>query len=697
MSGQQTTVSTSDIARIAGVGRATVTNWRRRHADFPKPAGGTEARPSFDLEEVESWLGDHGRLPEPTEDQKLWRGVLREADDAGLGAAVARAALFLVFLERAGHTSPDAMYVRPGGGPDLDAELGGEILREIGRTLPEMPGPLALLRSPNLMRDLSNAVTKRPPAEVLGTLLTRFRSETRGRVPGTPMPVAAFMATLARAATPAGSFRTVLDPSCGTGDLLEAARVQGAGYVYGEEKDLPIAQLAAAQMAVRLTGPGEGSTIRSGDALHEDRAYGPEIDAVLCNPPYSQRDWGAEELAYASRWEYGLPARSESELAWVQHCLARVRPGGPVVMLLPPAVAARSSGRRIRAELLRRGALRAVIALPPGAAQPAHIGLHIWVLQHPESEGRPRMENVLFMNCPSVPAGPSPDRPQVTWRELLTAPEKHGEVPGLSRSVPIIDLLDDTVDLTPAPRLAGPYEITRPDELRRTLGGSQGSLSSSLSRAVNLSPGREWGTPRTADQWTTASVADLIRTGALTLLRPKTTGPPASQDTSMAGQPVLKAADVIAGRPPSGTIPEPEDGAVRIEAGDVIVPSTVLSEGKYTARVADARTDAQALLGRNLHLLRPDPSRLDSWFLAGFLADPANVQRASQGSSVVRVDARRLQVPLLPLEEQQTYGAAFRRLRSFTEALRRATAQGEDVVGQLHDALTAGTLKPPAD
>lgn len=30
-------VSSADIARMCGVGRAAVTNWKRRYADFPKP------------------------------------------------------------------------------------------------------------------------------------------------------------------------------------------------------------------------------------------------------------------------------------------------------------------------------------------------------------------------------------------------------------------------------------------------------------------------------------------------------------------------------------------------------------------------------------------------------------------------------------------------------------------------------------
>ena len=45
--------------------------------------------------------------------------------------------------------------------------------------------------------------------------------------------------------------------------------------------------------------------------------------------------------------------------------------------------ASRRSGRRIRADLLRRGALRAVIALPVGAAPPYNIPLHLWVLRRP--------------------------------------------------------------------------------------------------------------------------------------------------------------------------------------------------------------------------------------------------------------------------------------------------------------------------
>lgn len=55
-------VSLAEIARIAGVGRAAVSNWRRRHDSFPTRIGGTDVSPQFSLAEVERWLRDNGKL-----------------------------------------------------------------------------------------------------------------------------------------------------------------------------------------------------------------------------------------------------------------------------------------------------------------------------------------------------------------------------------------------------------------------------------------------------------------------------------------------------------------------------------------------------------------------------------------------------------------------------------------------------------
>ncbi|MFB7983818.1 hypothetical protein [Streptomyces vinaceus] len=60
-------VGLAEVGRIARTGRAAVANWRRRHDDFPTPAGGTEADPEFDRSAVAAWLLAHAKIAVPAE------------------------------------------------------------------------------------------------------------------------------------------------------------------------------------------------------------------------------------------------------------------------------------------------------------------------------------------------------------------------------------------------------------------------------------------------------------------------------------------------------------------------------------------------------------------------------------------------------------------------------------------------------
>ncbi|MFC9825227.1 hypothetical protein ACFWG6_29035 [Streptomyces erythrochromogenes] len=56
----------AEVASIAGVGRAAVVNWRRRHPDFPDPVAGTDVHPQFDRRAVVAWLLAHDKIEVPT-------------------------------------------------------------------------------------------------------------------------------------------------------------------------------------------------------------------------------------------------------------------------------------------------------------------------------------------------------------------------------------------------------------------------------------------------------------------------------------------------------------------------------------------------------------------------------------------------------------------------------------------------------
>jgi hypothetical protein len=132
-----------------------------------------------------------------------------------------------------------------------------------------------------------------------------------------------------------------------------------------------------------------------------------------------------------------------------------------------------------------------------------------------------------------------------------------------------------------------------------------------------------------------------------------------------------------------------------IEVGDVLVRG-ITSGGGPVVRVA-TKEDAGAVIGLHVHLLRPDPARLDSWFLAGFVAAPYNIAGASTGTSAVHLSPGRLRIPLMPLEEQRRYGEAFRRAQALRDGAVRAARLAEDAAELLLSGLTGGQLIPQAE
>ncbi|MGW2477983.1 N-6 DNA methylase [Streptomyces sp. NPDC001665] len=702
-----TEVTAAGIARLAGVGRAAVSNWRRRHADFPQPVGGTETSPSFALPEVERWLRDQGKLVEVPLRERVWQQLA--GHPAGPATALVHTGCALLLVNR----SPAAWREITGVS---DERMAGVLSLALDDALVDRFGPAGngrAVRTPDRAELLPSVPLLRGAAELAaGTgvhatyefLLGRQLDANPRQYTLTPPGLAELMAELAGTGGP--GVRTVLDPAAGTGALLMAALGPadargGPGAtsrptaLRAQESDSGLAAVTALRLALRTadtprTAPaGHPLDVRTGDTLRTDAFPGLAADAVLCHPPFNERNWGHDELAYDPRWEYGFPARTESELAWVQHALARLRDGGTAVLLMPPAAASRRSGRRIRADLLRRGALRAVIALPAGAAPPYGIPLHLWVLRRPGAESRPHPELLLVDTAEPAEQTTGGGRARLDLTALRHAVldawhAYDGQRPqptaphSAARTVPVIELLDDDVDLAPARHLPSPAATGGPAELA----GVRERLTTTLGLATRLTPPPPAPTAPAHRPLTT--LGELARAGALQL---RQGGPGAGTG------PVLTEHDVLGGTPPSGapaTGGAPEE-PVLVEAGDVVVP--VLG-GVTVVRVVDEAT-AGAALGRNLQLLRPDPAVLDPWFLAGFLRGTTNNRQASShASTATRLDARRLQLPRLPLAEQRHYGERFRALAAFEDALRLAGRLGGQLVQGLYDGLTDGTVTP---
>ena len=194
-------LTAADIARLAGVTRATVSNWRRRHPDFPEPSGGTDASPAYDRSKVETWLAGRGLLPELSPGERLWRALLDAADGNNLGDVVASVALD---LQEAAHRT-----------------RAGARASSLDQTTSKQA---------QIARELAEVETKCGRGQTLSILIGRYTDAVGLSI--TPRPVAGLMAELADAGQ-----GTVLDPAAGTGELLAAALDRGARRVAGQELD----------------------------------------------------------------------------------------------------------------------------------------------------------------------------------------------------------------------------------------------------------------------------------------------------------------------------------------------------------------------------------------------------------------------------------------------------------------------------
>ncbi|MFI1518610.1 N-6 DNA methylase [Kitasatospora cineracea] len=379
-------VTAADIARLAGVTRAAVSNWRRRHADFPTPAAGTATSPLFSLTEVQQWLDEQGKGQESSGEVDLWR------------------------------------LLRMRFGDDMTAALGavGHYLVDQGSDSPSEPLDDAIRAAVDEM------AAERSPGELFSNLVDRHIASA-ARSSGDAMSTPRLARIVAEFAKPVDG--TVFDPACGKGGLLLAVGAVGNSVIsIGQDLDASSVELAV--LRAQLVSGQEVETA-VGDSLREDRFPALRADLVVCEPPVAVSDWGRNDLLLDARWELGVPPRSEGELAWVQHCYAHTAPGGRALIVMPASVAYRKAGRRIRAELLRRGGLTSVVALPAGLAAAHALPLHLWILRRPaESESGAQCVRMIDLS------GEDPDH-------MGRPADEH------TLDVPVMDLLDEEVDLSP--------------------------------------------------------------------------------------------------------------------------------------------------------------------------------------------------------------------------------------------------------
>lgn len=202
---------------------------------------------------------------------------------------------------------------------------------------------------------------------------------------------------------------TIYDPACGTGGMLlecvDHLKGNEEDYrtlkLYGQEKNLTSSSIA--RMNMFLHGI-EDFQIYRGDTLRNPAFFEADglktFDCVIANPPFSLKDWGAENWANDpfGRNIAGVPPKGNADMAWVQHMIKSMNSTGRMTAVLPHGALFRKGAEgKIRKALLEQDLLEAVIGLGPNIFYGTQLAACILVFkQLKEADKR---NKVLFMDA----------------------------------------------------------------------------------------------------------------------------------------------------------------------------------------------------------------------------------------------------------------------------------------------------------
>jgi len=630
-------VSSTDIAELAGVSRGAVSNWRRRHEDFPKPASGPTTKPLFSRAEVTSWLLANGHeLTKDSGQTAVWaflnqlRGhwSVTETTDLLLELLVARKTntSAVGLLERVPSTYHE----------DLQEAINRVALGDLAEV-----GDYALER------------------------LERSQGKMGGASGFVGSRTTAILASLA-AARPGG---VLYDPACGIAASLLEAVTQGAApqRIIGHDLNSHALQVAAHRAALHEV---DLELVRT-DVLATDIDPSLAADTIILEPPFGLV-WDNPSRHLDQRFQFGSPPRSSADTAWLQHVVAHLSEAGRGYVLTPMGTLSRGiSEARIRAELLRHGCIETIIGLPGKLLPQTSIPLALWVLRRPHAAP----DDVLLIDASTTE---TPETHVAAW---LNDPTAREAVP--HTSVPIAELIAADSVLTPA-RWVGQ---TRPEPADIT--ASYSRERAGISTSVELLERIGSGLPQQISVGVSrvVTVGELVEQGVLEL-RPGRHQDGSQEASEDALARVVKASDIREGTLPQVASPDPHLYPDATVAGDVLVTTT----HTVRARVDESGGHLPAAGVHRLRVLNEDV--VVAGYLAFALSGSWN-ERLQTGTTIQRTAVRELEVPLVSKADQLQVREALDAFQRLAEVAAQLASQADAVTAALLEAVRFGIQLPP--
>lgn len=196
----------------------------------------------------------------------------------------------------------------------------------------------------------------------------------------------------------------IYDPTSGSGSLLINIGKSAAKYISGDGKIDYYAQelkentfnLTRMNLVMRGIKPAN-INVRNGDTLEDDWPFFEEnkkettyklvkVDAVVSNPPYSQK-WDPKDKEFDPRYkDFGVAPKAKADFAFLLHDLYHLEDDGIMTIVLPHGVLFRGGEEaKIRENLIEKNRIDAIIGLPENIFFGTNIATIIMVLKRNRS------------------------------------------------------------------------------------------------------------------------------------------------------------------------------------------------------------------------------------------------------------------------------------------------------------------------
>jgi hypothetical protein len=658
-------ITASEIAARAGVSQAAVSNWQRRYADsFPAQV----VKGLWDAAQVDAWLKATGRSPAPAAGRRAghWplppngSGVFDEV------SLLAYAASLVTLVHLGG-----------GGVPGDPRASAGAVERQAGLPAGALAGPLSLAGSLDMgtlaefSAEATARLSKAPAVEVFEQLVQQLEGTRWFGEHSTPTELARMLALLSQGP---GDGRTLLDPACGVGSVLVGAAELGqVGRLIGYEVN-PTAWALCVQ---RLTLHGLPiSDIHQGDFFEASIA----ADLILADPPILQR-WPADSPASALLARHGAAPGTDGAFAWLLAARDSLTNNGTAVVITSNRPTFAGAARAQRYELLRSGAVAAVIALPAGAFANTSIPATAWVLQPTTT----RPGDVLMVNARTSANQTESDQLReaaAQYQAWRATPTTFQPTPGLSALVPLLELMGGDAVLTPARWTEIPSD---PHQARNT---AQNAIEETAALATAVGA---LTSPTLA--LTEGPVAHLVSLhqleteGQIAVLRPRHIHRDLVNET---GEHPFVSGIATDGPRIVGYLDHLPDNAVVTRPGDVLL--STLSQVRATVDRAGGH-----VLGQGVWCIRPasDNPAVAPDLLALLLTSP-RISEQTVGTTVQRLrHPKDVTIPLLEPAAAAELAAAAHQLAQTRRLSQQLTEAADHATRALAEALDAGITTTP--